>query len=168
MIANELTIFAWLMVAAALVGTVFNIRQDRRGFYIWSVTNAGLAGVNVITGQWAQALLFGVYFVLALVGVHQWQKQEKRVKVTIRQKPSASELLSPRRVTVVLGQEVCSFSSFENWCDTAQQKWKMHGLTHNDTLCLDAKNRICTKGKEFMRARDEGAFPVRVFAQLCD
>jgi len=83
----ELTIFTWLLVAAALVGTVLNVKQDRRCFYIWAVTNAGLSGVNLITGQWAQALLFAVYFALALVGVRQWQKrQQAGVKVVIRKR----------------------------------------------------------------------------------
>jgi hypothetical protein len=49
------------------------------------VTNAGLCGVNAISGQWAQALLFAVYFALALVGVRQWQRrQQAGVRVVIR------------------------------------------------------------------------------------
>jgi nicotinamide riboside transporter PnuC len=81
----ELTVFTWLLVAAALIGTWLNVKQDRRCFYIWAVTNAGLCGVNAISGQWAQALLFAVYFALALVGVRQWQRrQQAGVRVVIR------------------------------------------------------------------------------------
>jgi hypothetical protein len=30
-------------------------------------------------------------------------------------------------------------------------------------FCVDAQGRRCNVGKDFMRARDEGTFPVRYF-----
>ena len=30
-------------------------------------------------------------------------------------------------------------------------------------VCIDAKGRRCSIGKDFMNARDEGAFPIRYF-----
>lgn len=58
------------------------------------------------------------------------------------------------------------FRSFENWCNKASS-WigpaarKLCGA--QEVRCLDAKNRECLSGREFMRARDEGAFPVRYY-----
>lgn len=70
-------------------------------------------------------------------------------------------------VFVELGDEMFMFSTFDNWCDTAQHKFKNAGVRSNDVLALDSKGRICQKGFEFMRARDEEAFPVRVYRALC-
>jgi len=72
-----LSMFSWLLVLAALYGAWLNVKQDRRCFYIWSVTNIGLAGCNVISGQWPDALLFFVYFLLAVYGLYFWQRQQR-------------------------------------------------------------------------------------------
>lgn len=69
-----MTAVTWILAAIALVGTVLNIRQDRRCFYLWSVTNSGFAAVNFFIGQYAQALLFAIYFVLSLLGLRQWRR----------------------------------------------------------------------------------------------
>ena len=71
-------------------------------------------------------------------------------------------------ITVNAGDEVFSFSSFENWCDTAKGKFASAGLHGDDSICVDTQGRICQKGLEFMRARDDGSFPVRVYRALCD
>lgn len=47
------------------------------------------------------------------------------------------------------------FRSFSEWVDKATL-W-IGGM---NTLCVDAKGRACRCGGDFMRARDEGAFPV--------
>lgn len=62
----------WLLVAIALTGTVLNVRQDRRGFILWAISNVGLAVVNVRAGQTAQAVLFTVYLGLAVWGWVKW------------------------------------------------------------------------------------------------
>lgn len=68
-----MTVLAWVLVVVALIGTVLNVRRDRRCFYLWAWSNAGLAWVNAAGGQWAQVVLFGVYFGLALVGLWTWK-----------------------------------------------------------------------------------------------
>jgi hypothetical protein len=73
-----------------------------------------------------------------------------------------------QEITVTVGDEVFSFSDFENWCDTAKNKFMNAGLRGPDTLCMDTRGRLCKSGKEFMRARDDWSFPVRVFRALCD
>lgn len=48
------------------------------------------------------------------------------------------------------------FHCFETWVCKAVS-W----IGGRNPLCVDAKDRRCTCGGDFMRARDEGAFPVR-------
>lgn len=50
------------------------------------------------------------------------------------------------------------FSSFTTWVHKATS-W----IGGENALCVDAKNRICRCGGDMMRARDEGAFPVRFY-----
>ena len=69
---------------------------------------------------------------------------------------------------VTLGDELFSFSSFENWVNTARRQFRRHDVTATTTIALDARGRVCWSGSEFQRARDEDAFPVRVFRQVCE
>jgi hypothetical protein len=65
------------------------------------------------------------------------------------------------------------FSSFDNWVNTATRKltgrpdsngWMdPKTKTGIPAVCIDALGRRCTNGRDFMRARDEGTFPVRYF-----
>lgn len=48
------------------------------------------------------------------------------------------------------------FTSFQQWVNKATS-W----IGGTNPLCADAKDRICRNGGDFMRARDENAFPVR-------
>ncbi len=59
------------------------------------------------------------------------------------------------------------FCSFDDWVNFATQR--LTGTTDPlmggqvQSICIDAFGRRCTMGAHFMRARDEGAFPVRFF-----
>jgi hypothetical protein len=53
------------------------------------------------------------------------------------------------------------FKSFADWVNRAQRA--LASPSHLPAICVDAKGRRCTIGKDFMLARDEGAFPVRYF-----
>ncbi len=74
------------------------------------------------------------------------------------------------KVMVSLGEELFSFPDFNSWVNQASRfwrsLWRSHGVRAVDTLCIDAEGRVCTKGVEFMRARDEGSFPVKVYRLL--
>jgi len=48
------------------------------------------------------------------------------------------------------------FHCFQTWVNKATS-W----IGGTNPLCADAQGRICRIGADFMRARDEGAFPVR-------
>lgn len=66
-------------------------------------------------------------------------------------------------VQVALGEKVFEFSSFTRWVNKAQGWFAAYGLTGRDVICLDTKGRICTIGADFMRARDDDAYPVTVY-----
>jgi len=46
------------------------------------------------------------------------------------------------------------FASFQEWVNKASS-W-----IDGKAICFDSKGRLCRMGKDFMRARDEDAFPV--------
>jgi len=71
-------------------------------------------------------------------------------------------------VKVQLGEEICTFWSFENWCAKASTWLPNCGVPEHLYICIDAKGRICKKGKEFNRAKDENAFPVKVYCVLLE
>lgn len=52
------------------------------------------------------------------------------------------------------------FEHFPTWVNMASS-WLTRRGPHVHAVCIDAKGRACLMGKDFMRARDEDAFPVR-------
>jgi hypothetical protein len=68
---------------------------------------------------------------------------------------------------IQLGPKAFSFTSFQQWVDKAQG-WFVTRLPKRARegkryLCIDAVGRVCLVGADFMRARDEGTFPIVVF-----
>jgi hypothetical protein len=66
---------------------------------------------------------------------------------------------------------VFDFPSYLNWVNTARTKFKREykkGAGDKDFLCVDAVGRICVKGAEFMRARDEKTFPIKTYRIIQD
>ncbi len=62
------------------------------------------------------------------------------------------------------------FRSFDDWVNFAAARLSgCRGSVGQEvpSICVDAKGRRCHVGKDFMRARDEDAFPVRYFWE-CD
>lgn len=72
------------------------------------------------------------------------------------------------KITITVGEEVFEFSSFNDWVNYAPGRFQRHNVGASNTICIDAKGRVCLSGGEFMRARDEEAFPVRVYKKLCE
>lgn len=52
------------------------------------------------------------------------------------------------------------FETFVEWKNKASS-WLTRRGEFVNAVCIDAKGRVCQNGGHFMRARDEGAFPVR-------
>lgn len=92
------------------------------------------------------------------------------VREAERRARSAAESASPQGSTscsalpIAAGPLLFQFNSFDHWCDTAARQFRSHGVRGCDVVSVDAKGRVCAIGKHFMKARDEDAFPVRVFA----
>ena len=68
--------FTILITIASLIGTLANIYKKRYCFIIWLFTNAFWCGYDLYKGLYSQAILFFVYFILAIVGVIKWRKSE--------------------------------------------------------------------------------------------
>ena len=51
-----------------------------------------------------------------------------------------------------------NFRTFQHWVNHATSY-----IGGQNALCVDTKDRICRNGADFMRARDEDAFPVRYY-----
>lgn len=64
---------------------------------------------------------------------------------------------------IQLGRELFVFDGFNHWCDTAQDKFKAANVTSDKVLCLDRLGRVCAWGSHFMKAAEDGAYPVRVY-----
>ena len=71
------TIFSWLMSAVALFGTMLNAERNIYGFLFWLVSNLYMAIRFAYIGEYAQAVLFFIYFILAIRGIVSWKKKEQ-------------------------------------------------------------------------------------------
>lgn len=66
------TIINWILVILAITGTLLNVKKNRWGFVFWIVSNVGLVVYFIHYDIWAQAVLFGVYAMIALWGFVKW------------------------------------------------------------------------------------------------
>lgn len=71
-------------------------------------------------------------------------------------------------MNVDLGPWLFDFDSHDDWCDTAQGKFRHAGLASHETICIDKRRRICTIGLHFMQAKTDDAYPITVYAIRCD
>jgi hypothetical protein len=65
------------------------------------------------------------------------------------------------RVEIKIGDEVIRFSSFYDWRDSAQNRFRNAGLLgrSHEWVCIDSEGRICTCGANFRTA----TYPVAVY-----
>lgn len=66
-------------------------------------------------------------------------------------------------IKVAASRELFRFCTFREWVNTASWRWESAGVRSGDTLCVDTQGRVCKKGAEFMRARDDKTFPIIVY-----
>lgn len=71
------TILSWVMSAIALFGTVLNAERNIYGFLFWLVSNLYMTIRFAYIGEYAQAVLFFIYFILAIRGISAWKKKER-------------------------------------------------------------------------------------------
>ena len=71
--------------------------------------------------------------------------------------------LPPIGIRIAPYPELFRWNSFTEWCNRARRDFIRAGVSGPQTLCVDARGRVCTRGKQFMQAKDDGAFPVIVY-----
>lgn len=69
----------------------------------------------------------------------------------------------PRMITLTVGPHLFDFNSHTEWVNKATNWYRNCGVHSARTIAVDSVGRVCATGREFMRARDEGAFPVKVY-----
>jgi hypothetical protein len=67
------------------------------------------------------------------------------------------------KIEVIVGRFEFEYTSFEQWVSKAWSWFGNARLRGDQVLCVDAAGRVCLTGREFMRARDEGTFPIKVY-----
>lgn len=70
----NLQILTWLIAALSLSGTVLNIKKRSECFYLWAVSNVAWVFIDLSKGLHAQAVLFAIYFGLAVYGAWSWSR----------------------------------------------------------------------------------------------
>jgi len=68
----------WIVTLFALTGVILNIKKDKKCFIVWSFTNLFWCVHNFRISEYALSALFAVYFILAIVGLWQWRKDENK------------------------------------------------------------------------------------------
>ena len=71
------TILSWAMSAIALAGTLINAERNKYGFAFWLVSNLYMTVRFFVIGEYAQSVLFFIYFLLAIRGIVSWTKKER-------------------------------------------------------------------------------------------
>ena len=68
-------IVSWGLTFIAIYGTYLNANKDVKGFYYWLISNSAFCAINFCSGMMAQGFLFGVYTVLAVIGIKNWGRR---------------------------------------------------------------------------------------------
>lgn len=72
------TVLSWLMSAIAFAGTVMNAERNKWGFVFWLISNLYMSVRFFVIKEYAQSVLFFLYFILAIRGIFSWTKKEER------------------------------------------------------------------------------------------
>jgi hypothetical protein len=67
-----------LGIGGAAVAAFARTRDLWKGQALWIVANGGLCVHNYLIGEYAQAVLFAVFFILAVGGLRHWWPKRKR------------------------------------------------------------------------------------------
>lgn len=63
------------------------------------------------------------------------------------------------KLTVLVGEPLFQFQSYEHWSDRAQATFNSFQVTRNDVIAISAAGEICRIGKDFKTA----LYPVTVY-----
>lgn len=70
----------WIITILSIIGVILNIYKNKYCFIIWAITNFSWFVVDLYYGIYSQAVLFLVYFFLAIFGLIKWAKESKSKK----------------------------------------------------------------------------------------
>ena len=71
-------IVPWIFSGIGLAGTLINAEKNKWGFVFWLVSNLYMTIRFFYIHEYAQSVLFLVYFILAIRGLISWTKKEKQ------------------------------------------------------------------------------------------
>jgi len=77
-------ILSWLMSGVALAGTIINAERNKLGFVFWIVSNLYMTIRFAVISEYAQMILFFIYFILAIRGLYSWSKKEENGKLKFK------------------------------------------------------------------------------------
>ncbi len=86
---------AYIVTALSILGTVANSLQKRWCFIVWGFTNTFWCIFNIITGSYAQAILYAFNFAMAILGLIKWTRFEKQladIEFTVEEKAAINKL----------------------------------------------------------------------------
>lgn len=69
-------LITWLITIIALIGSYLNSNRNKKGFYLWIITNTFWCILDYKTGLKAQSFLYLCYIIIALKGLITWSKKE--------------------------------------------------------------------------------------------
>jgi hypothetical protein len=76
----QLPAWNWALQLIGLVtsycGAELNARMRISGFYVWLVSNATLALLNILTGQWLLVLLYILFCRVSAGGIIRWAREK--------------------------------------------------------------------------------------------
>lgn len=69
-------LFTWVITGLSVIGVILNAQKKISGFYFWMVANFSWVIIDLHKGVYAQAALFGFYFIMCFYGVYAWKSKE--------------------------------------------------------------------------------------------
>ena len=68
--------FTWFITVLSIIGVILNAQKKISGFYFWIVANFSWVLIDFHKGIYAQAALFGFYFLMCFYGIYTWRKED--------------------------------------------------------------------------------------------
>lgn len=74
--------------------------------------------------------------------------------------------MSINTISISVGKIEITFHSLADWLNNAKSQFMGARLISETALCIDARGRVCTCGREFARADKEDAYPINVYRKV--
>lgn len=72
--------WTWILVVMGVVGVVLNNHKNKWCFAVWGVNSVAWCIIDWYHGIYSQAVLFFIYFLLAVHGWWKWTRDERTHK----------------------------------------------------------------------------------------